>query len=184
MANVRAVRYRRLALAEGDKAKADLLLKLADESDRGISAPPNGFRPGYPSKRSGCKTPRCGSDGILSIDHRRVRDCGPPENGSPEPPADCQRPVIGGEALNATFGPANGPPTNSATSNAAASKLPPITAKKPMLDFCCAISRSRTTTTQGVHRIATGGMASRSYLLSHPGDIRSGRARIGFLLYP
>ena len=36
MANVRAVRYRRLALAEGDKAKADLLLKLADESDRGI----------------------------------------------------------------------------------------------------------------------------------------------------
>jgi hypothetical protein len=36
MANARAVRYRRLALAEGDKAKADLLLKLADESDRGI----------------------------------------------------------------------------------------------------------------------------------------------------
>ena len=36
MANVGAARYRRLALAEGDKAKADLLLKLADESDRGI----------------------------------------------------------------------------------------------------------------------------------------------------
>jgi hypothetical protein len=37
MANVRAVRYRRLALAEGDKTKAaDLLLKLADECDRGI----------------------------------------------------------------------------------------------------------------------------------------------------
>jgi hypothetical protein len=36
MANVRAVRYRRLALAEGDKAKADLLLKLADECDQGI----------------------------------------------------------------------------------------------------------------------------------------------------
>jgi hypothetical protein len=51
-----------------------------------------------------------------------------------------QRAVIGGEALNATFGPANCPPTNSATSNAAASKLPPITAKKPMLDFWCAIS--------------------------------------------
>jgi hypothetical protein len=67
-----------------------------------------------------------------------------------------QRAVIGGEALNATFGPANCPPTNSATSNAAASKLPPITAKKPMLDFWCAISRSRTTTPQGVHRIATG----------------------------
>src|SRR4029077_13659366 len=61
-----------------------------------------------------------------------------------------QRAVIGGEALNATFGPSNCPPTNSATSNAAASKLPPITAKKPMLDFWCAISRSCTTTTQGV----------------------------------
>ena len=36
MANARAVRYRRLALAEGDKAKADLLLKLADECDRGV----------------------------------------------------------------------------------------------------------------------------------------------------
>jgi hypothetical protein len=36
MTNARAVRYRRLALAEGDKAKADLLLKLADECGRGI----------------------------------------------------------------------------------------------------------------------------------------------------
>ena len=36
MRNVRAVRYRRLALAEKDKAKADLLFKLADECDRGI----------------------------------------------------------------------------------------------------------------------------------------------------
>lgn len=36
MTNSRAVRYRRLALAEEDRAKADLLLKLADESDRGI----------------------------------------------------------------------------------------------------------------------------------------------------
>jgi hypothetical protein len=50
-----------------------------------------------------------------------------------------QRAVIGGEALNATFGPVTCPPTNSATSNAAASKLPPITAKKPMLDLWCAI---------------------------------------------
>jgi hypothetical protein len=32
----RAVRYRRLALAEEDKARADLLFKLADECDRGI----------------------------------------------------------------------------------------------------------------------------------------------------
>jgi hypothetical protein len=38
-------------------------------------------------------------------------------------------------ALNATFGPANCPPTNSATSNAAASKLPPITAKKNSVGF-------------------------------------------------
>jgi hypothetical protein len=36
MANVRAVRYLRLALAEKDKTKVDLLLKLADECDRGI----------------------------------------------------------------------------------------------------------------------------------------------------
>ena len=36
MSNPRAVRYRRLALAEEDKAKADLLLKLADECDRGL----------------------------------------------------------------------------------------------------------------------------------------------------
>jgi hypothetical protein len=31
MGNARAVRYRRLALAEEDNAKADLLYKLADE---------------------------------------------------------------------------------------------------------------------------------------------------------
>jgi hypothetical protein len=36
MANVRAVRYRRLALAEKDKATADLLRLIADECDRGI----------------------------------------------------------------------------------------------------------------------------------------------------
>jgi hypothetical protein len=36
MNNARAVRYRRLALAEEYKAKADLLLKLTDECDRGI----------------------------------------------------------------------------------------------------------------------------------------------------
>jgi hypothetical protein len=36
MSNARAVRYRRLALASEDKASADLLLKLADECDRGI----------------------------------------------------------------------------------------------------------------------------------------------------
>ena len=37
MNSVRAIRYRRLALATGDKADADLLLKLADECDRGFS---------------------------------------------------------------------------------------------------------------------------------------------------
>jgi hypothetical protein len=36
MSNARAIRYRRLALAEEDKATAELLLKLADECDRGI----------------------------------------------------------------------------------------------------------------------------------------------------
>lgn len=36
MSNARAIRYRRLALASGDKANTDLLLKLADECDRGI----------------------------------------------------------------------------------------------------------------------------------------------------
>ena len=36
MSSARAIRYRRLALAQEDKATADLLLKLADECDRGI----------------------------------------------------------------------------------------------------------------------------------------------------
>ena len=36
MSNDRAVRYCRLAFAEEDNPKADLLLKLADECDRGI----------------------------------------------------------------------------------------------------------------------------------------------------
>jgi hypothetical protein len=36
MSSVRAIRYRRLALAQQDKTIADLLLKLADECDRGI----------------------------------------------------------------------------------------------------------------------------------------------------
>ena len=40
MSNARAVRYRRLALAEEDKANADLLLKIADECDRGVLCTP------------------------------------------------------------------------------------------------------------------------------------------------
>ena len=35
MSSVRAVRYRKLALATKERADADLLLKLADECDRG-----------------------------------------------------------------------------------------------------------------------------------------------------
>jgi hypothetical protein len=41
MGYARSVRYRRLALAEKDKANADLLLKLADECDRGILCSPD-----------------------------------------------------------------------------------------------------------------------------------------------
>jgi hypothetical protein len=36
MSNPRAVRYRRLALIEQDNEKADLLRRIADESDRGV----------------------------------------------------------------------------------------------------------------------------------------------------
>ena len=36
MSNARAIRYRRLAIASREKANTDLLLKLADECDRGI----------------------------------------------------------------------------------------------------------------------------------------------------
>jgi hypothetical protein len=36
MTSARGIRYRRLALAEDDRATADLLLKLADECDRGL----------------------------------------------------------------------------------------------------------------------------------------------------
>jgi hypothetical protein len=36
MSSLRAVRYRKLALATKERADADLLIKLADESDRGI----------------------------------------------------------------------------------------------------------------------------------------------------
>jgi hypothetical protein len=36
MSNVRAVRYRRLALIEQDNEKAKLLQLIADEADRGV----------------------------------------------------------------------------------------------------------------------------------------------------
>jgi hypothetical protein len=48
----RAIRYRRLALGQQDKTIADLLLKLADECDRGFSARPNGDWRRHPAKMS------------------------------------------------------------------------------------------------------------------------------------
>jgi hypothetical protein len=36
MTNARAVRYRRLALAEPDPKNADVLQRLADEAERGV----------------------------------------------------------------------------------------------------------------------------------------------------
>jgi hypothetical protein len=51
MSNARAVRYRRLALASGDKADADLLLKLADECDREVLCTA-GWRSARPSLKN------------------------------------------------------------------------------------------------------------------------------------
>ena len=59
----------------------------------------------------------------------------PSRESFPEPLLTGQRAVIGGEALNATFGPATSPPTNSATSNDAASKLPPNHSEKTNVGF-------------------------------------------------
>jgi hypothetical protein len=58
----------------------------------------------------------------------------PSRESFPEPLLTGQRAVIGGEALNATFGPATSRPTNSATSNAA-SKLPPNYSEKTNVGF-------------------------------------------------
>jgi hypothetical protein len=64
MGNARSVRYRRLALAEEDKAKADLLLGSQMNAIGEFSAPLSGFfRTGYTAKMSSRqkrKTPRCG----------------------------------------------------------------------------------------------------------------------------
>jgi hypothetical protein len=51
MNTVRAMRYRKLALAQQDKAVADLLLKLADVIG-GFSARPNRVRRGHPAEMS------------------------------------------------------------------------------------------------------------------------------------
>jgi len=61
MSSIRAVRYRKLALATKERADADLLLKLADECDRGLlctaewlSARPS-LKDGQRSKAAGAK---------------------------------------------------------------------------------------------------------------------------------
>jgi hypothetical protein len=56
MSNARAVRYRRLALAEEGKGKADLLLKLADECERGLLCTAEWLRP----SRKNEQPPRAG----------------------------------------------------------------------------------------------------------------------------
>ena len=53
MSNVRAIRYRRLALAQEDKATATCFLSSQMNAIGGFSAPLNGIRPrGYPAKMS------------------------------------------------------------------------------------------------------------------------------------
>jgi hypothetical protein len=88
MSNPRAVRYRRLALQEPDKEKAQLLQLLADEADRGVLRAVEWTRHGskieIPIKSSEAKarTPRARSLGapapsgirssaIASQDHQR-----------------------------------------------------------------------------------------------------------------
>jgi hypothetical protein len=64
--NARAVRYRRLALAQQNKTIADLLLKLADECDRG--ARPNGDWRGHPAKMSSRHKQEMPSSGLSESD--------------------------------------------------------------------------------------------------------------------
>jgi hypothetical protein len=51
MSSVRAKRYRQLALAQQDRAIADLLLKIADECDRGILCTAK-WRSALPSRKN------------------------------------------------------------------------------------------------------------------------------------
>jgi hypothetical protein len=62
MSNARAVRYRRLALASRDKANADLLLKLADECDRGILCTVE-WLSAWPSRKNE-QVPKAGDTGV------------------------------------------------------------------------------------------------------------------------
>ena len=75
MSIARAIRYRRLALAQEDKATADLLLKLADECDQGIlcTAEWRSARPrcGTPFRAlSSSESSHPTSDGSLDDRHR------------------------------------------------------------------------------------------------------------------
>jgi hypothetical protein len=46
--HARAVRYRQLALGEPDRARADLLYKIADEADRNVLCTSDWLLPGRP----------------------------------------------------------------------------------------------------------------------------------------
>lgn len=52
MSNLRAVKYRRLALAEPDPVKAQLLHLLAEEAERGIFVTSDWRRPATPPPMS------------------------------------------------------------------------------------------------------------------------------------
>jgi hypothetical protein len=53
----RAVRSRRLALAEKDKTKATLLFKIADEAERGLSCTADGTRKRATAETNNAKFP-------------------------------------------------------------------------------------------------------------------------------
>jgi hypothetical protein len=67
MSNVRAIRYRRLALASSDKANTDLLLKLADECDQGILCTVDRASDRLPSKMSSRQKRETTSSGLSEI---------------------------------------------------------------------------------------------------------------------
>ena len=71
MSSVRAIRYRRLALAEQDKATADLLLKLADECDRGVLCTADWLSAKLPRKNE--QPPKAG-DARVRFEWNRLND--------------------------------------------------------------------------------------------------------------
>ena len=86
MSNARALRYRKLALAEKDKAIADLLLRLADECDQGILCTAE-WRSAWPPRENEqpprAETPSSGLGGTHSM-----------TNVETEPPAQVPRHVV------------------------------------------------------------------------------------------